>query len=226
MITVHHLEDSRSLRILWLLEELGVKYEIKSYPRDKDLLAPSSLRAIHPLGKSPVITDGDKVIAESGAIVDYLMSTYGDGRLSPPPGTPERLRYTYWIHYADASAMPALQLQLVFTVLPIRAPWLARPLVGAIAGMARKSFVDPQVMLHANFWESELGRSPWFAGEEFTAADAQMSFPLEAAVAWSGIGSKLPRTTEFLGRIHSRPAYARALERTGHHNLASFVSRP
>jgi glutathione S-transferase len=215
MIVVHHLNNSRSQRVLWLLEELGLPYEIKRYERDAaTMLAPPELKAIHPLGKSPVITDGDKTIAETGAIVEYILETYGQGRLIPAPGTPERLRFTYWLHYAEGSAMTPLLLKLVFTSLPNRAPGLMKGLVKSIAGRAQQSFVDPQIKAHVDYWEAELSKSEWFAGSELTGADIMMSFPLEAGAARGGAASR-PRVKAFLEKIHARPAYQRALERGG-----------
>ncbi len=215
MIVVHHLNNSRSQRVLWLLEELGLPYEIKRYERDaKTMLAPPALKAIHPLGKSPVITDGDRTIAETGAIVEYILETYGHGRLIPPVGTQERLRYTYWLHYAEGSAMTPLLLKLVFTALPNRAPGLMKGLVKSIAGRAQQGFVDPQIKAHVDYWEAELSKSEWFAGEELTGADIMMSFPLEAGAARGGAASR-PHVRAFLDRIHARPAYQRALERGG-----------
>jgi glutathione S-transferase len=222
MITVHHLNNSRSQRVLWLLEELGAQYEVKRYERDgKTMLAPKSLRAVHPLGKSPVITDGDVTIAESGAIVEYLVERYGKGRLvQPRPGTPERLRYTYWLHYAEGSAMPPLLLKLIFTQIP-RAPMpaIVRPFVRRIARGVEKAFVDPQIKLHLDYQEAELRKSAWFAGEEFTAADIQMSFPVEAAFSRGGLDANRPKLFDYLQRIHARPAYERALERGGPYEL-------
>jgi glutathione S-transferase len=215
MLTVHHLNNSRSQRVLWLLEELGVPFDIVRYQRRPSMLAPPELRAIHPLGKSPVITDGEKTVAESGAIAEYLVGTYGNGRLIPPPDTPERLRYTYWLHYAEGSAMTPLLLKLIFTLMPQRAPALVRPLVRMISGQALTTLVDPQLRLHMDFWESELSKSEWFAGDDFTAADIQMSFPLEAASARGGLGQGHPKAVAFLARIHARPAYQRALEKGG-----------
>ncbi|CAN5309036.1 glutathione S-transferase [soil metagenome] len=216
MIIVHHLENSRSQRVLWLLEELGVPYEVKRYERDKaTMLAPPELKAIHPLGKSPVITDGAITIAETGAIIDYLIETCGQGRMIPPAGTPERLRYTYWQHYAEGSAMPPLLLKLVFSALPARAPGLLRPLVKAIAARANAGFIDPQVKTHVDYWEAELAKAPWFAGPDFTAADIIMSFPVEAADSRLGFGADRPRLAAFLETIHARPAYQAALARGG-----------
>lgn len=221
VITVHHLNNSRSQRVLWLLEELGVPYEIKRYERDPaTMLAPPALRAVHPLGKAPVITDDGRTIAESGAIVDYLVERYGAGRLAPAPGTPERLRYTYWLHYAEGSAMPPLLMKLIFTRLKSgRMPFFARPVARAIADRALAGFVEPQIELHLDYLEAELGKSAWFAGPEFSAADIQMSFPLEAAASRGGLDERRPRLTDFLQRIHARPAYQRALERGGKYEL-------
>jgi glutathione S-transferase len=220
MITVHHLNNSRSQRILWLLEELGCEYQIRRYQRDpKTLLAPAELRRVHPLGKSPVITDGGQTIAESGAIIEYLVDTYGNGRLRPPAGTPERRRYTYWLHYAEGSAMTPLLLKLIFSRLPRGPmPFFIRPVVRAVANRAQETYIDPQLKAHADYWENELGKSRWFAGDEFTAADIQMSFPLEGAAVRAG-GQLGDKTRAFLGRIHERPAYQRALEKGGDFEL-------
>ena len=222
MIVVHHLNDSRSQRILWLLEELGLEYEIKRYQRDPaTMLAPAALREIHPLGKSPVITDGDKTIAESGAILEYLVDTYGNGRLIPPAGTHERLRYTYWIHYAEGSAMPPLLLKLVFDRVETGPmPFFARPVAKAIAKKVKEAFITPQIKNHLDFMEAELGRLGWFAGSELTAADIQMSFPLEAASMRGGLDASRPKLFEFLKTIHARPAYKRALDRGGAYSFA------
>ncbi len=223
MVVVHHLNNSRSQRVLWLLEELGVPYEVKRYERNTEtMLAPDSLRAVHPLGKSPVITDGDHTVAESGAIVEYLVEKYGNGRLIPPAGTPERLRYTYWLHYAEGSAMPPLLLKLVFTRLETApAPFFVKPIIRRIADTAMNTFINPQLARHLDYMEGELGRSPWFAGSEMTAADIQMSFPLEAAASRAGLDKSRPRLMDFLQRIHSRPAYRKALERGGEYAYAS-----
>ncbi len=221
MIVVHHLNNSRSQRVLWLLEELGVPYEVKRYERNaQTMLAPPELLAIHPLGKSPVITDGDKTIAETGAIIEYVIENYGQGRLIPPAGTPERLRYTYWLHYAEGSAMTPLLLKLVFTALPARAPGLLKGLVKAIAAKAQSGFIDPQLKSHIDYWDAELSKTAWFAGPDFTAADIMMSFPLEAGASRAGAGSR-PKVRAFLDRIHARPAYRKALERGGPYDYAS-----
>ena len=221
MITVHHLNNSRSQRILWLLEELGLDYEVKRYQRDaKTMLAPPSLRKVHPLGKSPVITDGDLTLAESGAIVDYLIERYGAGRLTPPAGTPEKLRYTYWLHYAEGSAMPPLLLKLVFDKIETAPmPFFVRPIAKAISGKAKSSFIEPQIKQHLDYLEGELNKNDWFAGNEFSGADIQLSFPLEAAAARGGLDASRPRLMDFLKRIHARPAYQRAVERGGEYAI-------
>jgi len=217
MVVVHHLNNSRSQRVLWLLEELGVPYEVKRYERDaKTMLAPPALTAVHPLGKSPVIVDGNATVAESGAIIEYLMDHYGQGRLLPPAGTPQRLRYTYWLHYAEGSAMTPLLLKLVFDrVAANPAPWPVSAIARRISATVNQAFIGPNVKRHLDFIEAELGAHAWFAGEQFTAADVQMSFPLEIAVARAGLDAGRPKTMAFLERIHARDAYQRALERGG-----------
>jgi len=221
MIIVHHLNNSRSQRVLWLLEELAVDYDVKRYQRDaKTMLAPAELRKVHPLGKSPVISDGDLTLAESGAIIEYLADRYGNGRLAPPAGTSGRLRYSYWIHFAEGTAMPPLLLKLVFDrIEKAPAPFFVRPIARAIANRAKGTFVQPNIDRNLDYMEAELGNSNWFAGNEFSAADVQMSFPLEAAAARGGLDSRRPRLMAFLERIHARPAYRRALERGGNYEL-------
>jgi glutathione S-transferase len=221
MITVHHLNNSRSQRVLWLLEELGVAYEIKRYERDpRTMLAPPALKAVHPLGKSPAITDDGTTVAESGAIVEYLVERYGQGRLMPKPGTPERLRYTYWLHYAEGSAMPPLVMKLIFSRLKTGPmPFFVRPIARGIADRVLEGFIEPQIKLHLDYLEAELAKSAWFAGSELTAADVQMSFPLEAAAARGGLDASRPRLMDFLARVHARPAYQRALEKGGRFEL-------
>lgn len=215
MITVHHLENSRSQRILWLLEELDLPYEIKTYKREPTMQAPAALKAIHPLGKSPVIVDGETTIAESGAILEYLVQKYGKGRLAPPPGGPDWLRYTYFMHYAEGSLMPLLVMKLIFSRIPSRLPALMRPVGRMIANGADKTLLSPQLATHFAFLEGELAGRDWFAGSSFSAADVQMSFPLDAATARAGLGDRFPKLTGFLDRIHARPAYKRAIERGG-----------
>jgi glutathione S-transferase len=200
MISVHHLNSSRSQRVLWLLEELALPYEIVRYQRDpQTMMAPASLRDIHPLGKSPVITDGATTLAESGAIVEYLVEQYGNGRLAPPADSPARVRYLYWLHYAEGSAMPPLVMKFIFDRM--------------VANPAASALIEPQLKLHLDYQEAELGKSLWFAGAEFSAADIQMSGPIEAARSRDGMDASHLRLSAFLDRIRARPAYQRALEK-------------
>jgi glutathione S-transferase len=217
MIRVHHLERSRSQRVLWLLEELGVEYEIVRYERDPaTLLATAELQAVHPLGKSPVIVDGDVTVAESGAILEYLVERHGAGRLVPPRGTPEHLRYRYWMHYGEGSLMPLMVLRLVAErIKAAPAPFFVRPITRSIGGRLSKEFVEPQIARHLDFVESELAGRRWFAGDELTAADVQMSYPIEAASTRVGLGGSRPNLTRFLDAVRARPGYQRALERGG-----------
>lgn len=221
MIVVHHLNNSRSQRVLWLMEELGLAYEVKRYKRDPaTMLAPPELRSIHPLGKSPVITDRGLTLAESGAILEYLTDRYGEGKLIPAPGTPQRLRCNYWLHYAEGSAMPPLLLKLVFQRLEsARMPFFARPIARNISQKVQRQFVDPQLALHLDYLEGELMKTEWFGGNTFSVADVAMSFPLEAAASRAGLDARRPRLCAFLQHIHSRPAYERALERGGAYDL-------
>ena len=223
MITVHHLNNSRSQRVLWLLEELELPYEIVYYQRDpKTMLAPPSLRAVHPLGKSPVVTTEGLVLAESGAILESLIERHGNGRMAPAAGTPEALRYRYWMHYAEGSAMPPLLLKLMFDQIEkAKMPFFAKPIAKGIASKAKAAFIMPNITNHLNFLEGELAKSEWFAGADFSGADIQMSFPVEAAVARGGLDAKRPKLMAYLERIHARPAYQRALERGGPYGLLS-----
>ncbi|MEP6504110.1 MAG: glutathione S-transferase [Betaproteobacteria bacterium] len=224
MITVHHLNNSRSQRILWLLEELGLPYEIKRYQRDaKTMLAPPELLKVHPLGKSPVITDGDVTVAESGAIVEYLVDTYGaSANLRPAKGTPESLRYTYWLHFAEGSAMPPLLMKLIFMrIKSTPMPFFAKPIARSIANKVLSGFVDPNLERQMAFMEADLAKGPWFIGEAFSAADIQMSFPIEAANQRAGLSAaKTPRLLDWLARAHARPAYQRALDKGGKYDFA------
>ena len=213
MIVVHHLNNSRSQRVLWLLEELGLEYEIKYYERDaKTMLAPTSLRQVHPLGKSPVITDADFTIAESGAIIEYIVGRYGSSQLVPPPGTKEHQVYTYWLHYAEGSAMPPLLMKIIFDHF------------GTGDSGALNAYIASQIKLQFDYMEGELGKNTWFAGEEFTAADIQMSFPLEATAMIAKQVESRPKLKEFLDRIHARPAYKRAIERGGRYDFANSIN--
>ncbi|BCA62187.1 glutathione S-transferase [Sphingomonas sp. HMP9] len=206
MIIVHHLENSRSQRILWMLEELGLPYEIKRYERNpQTMLAPPELKKVHPLGKSPVIEDtdveGGQVIAETGAIVEYLVDK-ADGKLGAPANRADALRYRFWLHYAEGSMMPPLLLKLVLARIPI---------MGKVA--VKK--IQPMIDVHLDYVESELAQRPWFAGNEMTAADIMMSFPLEAARSRGGMNESRPATIAWLAKVHARPAYQAGLKKGG-----------
>ncbi|MDO9587204.1 MAG: glutathione S-transferase [Brevundimonas sp.] len=221
MITVHHLNDSRSQRVLWLLEEMGLPYEVKRYQRDaKTMLAPPALKAVHPLGKSPVLDDGEARIAETGAIIEYLLEAHPGSGLRPAAGTAEGRRFTYWLHYAEGSAMTPLLLKLIFNAIPGRVPFLARGVAKGISKGMNAAMIDPQIAAHTAYWEAELGKSDWFAGDAFSAADIMMSFPVEAAGSRIGYGPDKPKLKAFLQKIHARPAYQRALERGGPYSYA------
>jgi len=210
MIVVHHLNNSRSQRILWMLEELGLHYEIKRYQRDKQtMLAPPELRQVHPLGKSPVIEDTDgegRVIAETGAIVEYLVEK-ADGRLGAPAHRDAVLRYRFWLHYAEGSLMPPLLVKLILGRIP---------LVGKKLGTR----IQPMIDRHLDYVEAELAQRPWFAGDELSAADIMMSFPLEAARSRAGLDASRPATIAWLDKVHARPAYRAALAKGGEYAYA------
>jgi glutathione S-transferase len=222
MITVHHLNNSRSQRVLWLLEELGLPYQVVRYQRDpRTMLAPPELKAVHPLGKSPVIVDGECTVAESGAIIEYLLDHYDQGALRPAARTPEKRRWTYFLHYAEGSMMPPLLMKLIFDrVETAPAPFFVKPIARGIARKVKSTYILPQIRQHLEYLEGELGRNTWFAGDTFTAADIQMSFPLEAAASRGGLdAATYPKLAAFLARIHARPAYGRALEQGGPYEL-------
>jgi glutathione S-transferase len=205
-ILVHHLENSRSQRILWLLEELDLPYEVRRYERDKaTMLAPPELKRVHPLGKSPVIENGSDIVAETGAIVEYLVAAAG-GRLGPPAQRDEALRYRHFLHYAEGSLMPPLLVRLVLGRVPLLGP------------LAQRKF-QPMIDVHLDYVEAELTQRPWFAGPDFTAADVMMSFPLEAAAARAMASRERPRICAWLEKIHSRRAYQAALEAGGPYAL-------
>jgi glutathione S-transferase len=202
MIIVHHLENSRSQRVLWMLEETGLSYEVRRYERDKkSMLAPPELRAVHPLGRSPVIESDGRIVAETGAIIDYLVERAG-GHLGPPPDRDGALRYRFFLHYAEGSLMPPLLVKLVLG----RVPLLGR--------LAQKRF-QPMIDLHLDYVEAEIAQRPWFAGDRLTAADVMMSFPLEAARSRAGLDGSRPHTVAWLDKVHARAAYRRALEMGG-----------
>ena len=202
MIIVHHLENSRSQRILWMLEELGLAYDIRRYERNtKTMLAPPELKAVHPLGKSPVIEDDGRVVAETGAIVEYLVDK-ADGRLGPPADRDGALRYRFWLHYAEGSLMPPLLVKLVLARVPI-------------FGKPAMKRIQPMIDVHLDYIEAELSRRPWFAGDDLSAADVMMSFPLEAARSRAGLDARRPATIAWLDKVHARRAYRTALGKGG-----------
>ncbi|GHA20117.1 glutathione S-transferase [Oceanisphaera arctica] len=217
MIQLHHLNNSRSQRILWLLEELGLEYEIKHYRRDTDTqLAPDSLKRIHPLGKAPVLTDGGMTLAESGAIIDYLAQTYGRDTLLPANNSPAWWDYVYWLHYAEGSLMPPLLIRHVFDkVQQAPVPFFIRPIVNRIVAGVDKVFLHKQIQTHLNFVADHLSCHDWFAGKRFGAADIQMSFPLEAAMHRSELADSYPRLRAYVSALQARPAYLRALKAGG-----------
>ena len=223
MITVHHLEMSRSQRVLWLLEELGLPYELKVYPRDpKTRLAPAALKQIHPMGKSPVITDGDLVVAESGAILEYLMERYAqpaaqaDAPALTQPGTPEHMQCRYWMHFAEGSLMNWLVMKLVFKTIPTQPmPFFVKPIARALCGTVQQKLIDPNVNTALAFIEEHLGTHRWFAGEHLTMADFQMSFAVEALMSRANDASRCPHLQAYLERMHARPAYQRGIAKGG-----------
>ena len=216
MITVHHLNNSRSQRILWLLEELGLEYKIKFYERDKKTqLAPKSLRDVHPLGKSPVITDGDITVAESGAIVEYLTQTYGGPEWQFAMGTQELRDYQYWLHYAEGTLMPFMVMKLIFDTLKTAPmPFFIRPVAKGIANEVMKAYVGPNVKSNLAFVEQHLSQNEWFVAGKLTGADIQMLFPLEAVVS-KGAAADYPHITKYVKRMQDRDAYKKGLETGG-----------
>lgn len=223
MLTVHHLNNSRSQRILWLLEELGVEYEIKFYERDAETqLAPDELKAVHPLGKSPVVTDGDQVLAESGAIIDFLGHKYGNGKWVPRRNSKKYQPYMYWLHYAEGSLMSPLLLKIVFDkVKSSKMPFFIKPIAHGIANKVMSSFVTPNIKTHFQYVEDHLANQAYFAGDEITGADIQMSFPLEASVAKGAITKKShPNIFKYVRAFQARPAYKKALKKGGEYDYS------
>jgi glutathione S-transferase len=219
MIIVHHLENSRSQRVLWMLEELGADYDVKRYERDKKTsLAPRELKKLHPLGKSPVIEDNGRIIAETGAILEYLVAIYG-GALAPNPASADHLLYKYWIHAAEGSYMPPLVLTLFLNRMETAPmPFFARPIARRLTKAVRDGYLNHTMKALFDYLNDELGKAEWLAGDDITAADIAMSFPMEGFAVRGDI-SAYPHITTFLERIHTRPAYKRALERGGPYAL-------
>lgn len=221
MLTVHHLENSRSQRILWLLEELGAPYEVKRYERNKQTnLAPPELMKVHPLGKSPVIDDNGKTFAETGAMIEHILDAYGHGKFRPEPGTPAFDQYRYWMYAAEGTYMPPL----VFTLFVNRIetapmPFFAKPIAKKIANSIREGYLNHTMKAQYDFLEATLSNTPWLAGDDITAADIIMSFPVEAFSARGAGGDAYPNIAAYRMRFQARPAYARALERGGPYAL-------
>lgn len=217
MIIVHHLENSRSQRVLWLLEELGVPYEVKRYERDKKTnLAPKALLKVHPLGKSPVIEDDGAVIAETGAIIEHLVESHGKGLLAPPQGTPERRRYKYWLHAAEGSYMPPLVMELFLNRMETAPmPFFARPIAKKLTKAVRDGYLTHTTKALFDYLDTELSKDRWLAGAEFTAADIIMSFPAEASLQRIDAAKSAKNLKSYVERLHARPAYRRALDKGG-----------
>jgi glutathione S-transferase len=220
MIILHHLNNSRSQRILWLLEELNLEYEVKHYQRDSVTnLAPNTLTLMHPLGKSPILTDGEITVAESGAIIEYLVGTYHktsvDQLVDPQRGCEVHRQYTYWLHFSEGTLMPPLVAKLVLDRVRTNAkPFFVKAIANKIVDKLMAAYYGPIIAKNMDYIESHLAHNAWFAGEELSGADIQMSFPLEAAVA-RGNGKNFPNITNFVDKVHARPAYQAALEKGG-----------
>ncbi|MBJ9902902.1 glutathione S-transferase family protein [Acinetobacter bereziniae] len=212
MITLHHLDQSRSLRIIWALEELGLEYQIKHYKRLPTLAAPPELKAVHPLGKSPVLTDGDLTIAESAVILDYLQTTYDSKNQFKPQKPQDLMQYNYWMHYAEGSLMPYLVMTLVMTNMPKHVPFLIRPIAKKISEGVRGGFINPRLKEHSAFLEDYFSQHDYAAGE-FSFADIQMSFPVIAMQQRTQ--NKMPQIAAYAERIQQRPAYQRAKAKSG-----------
>ncbi|MCT4713700.1 glutathione S-transferase [Enterobacteriaceae bacterium H18W14] len=215
MIIVHHLNNSRSQRVLWMLEELELPYQIVRYQREPTMLAPEALKKVHPLGKSPVLEDNGNIIAESGAIIEYLQETYDTESRLKPLSEQDKLQYRFWLHYAEGSLMPLLMMKLVFSRMgkaPV--PWLLRPVGNMLGQGIQKAYLNKQILTHARFIEEHLGKTPWFAGQTFSAADIQMSFPLIALLARGGIND-LPNLQAWMKNAQMRPAWQRAIQQGG-----------
>lgn len=222
MVTLHHLNNSRSQRIIWLLEELNIEYQVKRYERDaKTSLAPKELEAIHPLGKSPVITDGEKTIAESGLIIEYLIQTYGNGQFAAEQNTPQYWQDKYWLHYAEGSLMPLLVIALMFEkVRTAPMPFFIKPIARTIADKAMAAYAGPNLTKHLTYIDQHLADNQWFCGEQKTAADFQMVFPLEAALARDTNNTTYRHISRYVNQVHSLENYKTALKKGGPYDYA------
>lgn len=216
MITVHHLESSRSQRILWMLEELGLEYKIIEYQRDpKTSAAPESLKAIHPLGKAPIITDGDITVAESGAIIEYLLDEYDTEQDFKPSGGQALLDYRYWLHFAEGSLMPLLVMKLVMMkVAKSPMPFFVKPIAKALTDKIQQKFIAPRIEPQLVMIDKVLENRTWFAGEAFSAADVQMSFPLQASRSRFDL-SQYPNIGRYIRQVEAREGYQQAIKKGG-----------
>ncbi|MEQ8407386.1 MAG: glutathione S-transferase [Gammaproteobacteria bacterium] len=220
MITLHHLENSRSFRILWLLEELGLDYELVEYKRDKASgQAEAELRKQHALGKAPLLVDGEQVVIESGAIIEYLLDRYGEGRFRPAPDSPDRIRYNYWLHASEGTVMTLMILSLFLNRMETQPPLPIRAIVKLVTGQVKTAYLNPNLKKIIDYIEAELGEHKWFAGAEFTAADVQMGFAMTALSARAGLKKDHPNCQRWLEQVEARPAYQRAMERNGEMKL-------
>lgn len=216
MLTLHHLENSRSFRILWLLEELELDYELVNYKRDPESgQAQADLRGKHMLGKAPLLVDGEQEIAESGAIIEYLLDSYGEGRLRPAVGTVERINYNFWLHAAEGTYMSLLILALFLNRMDSRSPFFIRPFIKLVTGKVRQAYLDPNMEKSLRLVETTLAEQRWFAGDEFTAADIQMGFVMTALSGRGGLDSRFPNCRRWIKEAESRPAWQRAMEKNG-----------
>jgi glutathione S-transferase len=214
MITVHHLDNSRSQRVIWLLEELALSYEIIAHPHPKNNHIPSaSLAKIHPLAKAPILCDGNTVIAETGAIFEYLIERYGQGKLQPPPASPERIFYMYWRHFSEASLMPYLANKLMFAAMEHKTPWPFKLVIILISKAVTKMYLNPNIFLELDYIEAHLGKNQWFAGNEFSAADILIAFPIEAVAVNMAKVEQYPNIHAFVAKICQRSAYVRAAQK-------------
>ena len=216
MITVHHLENSRSTAILFLLEELGLEYELKTYKRDpKSNLAPKDYKALHPLGKSPLVEMDGEMFAETAAVMEYILETRAPGKLAPAPGDPSRFRYLHWMHAVEGSLMPLLVMSLLFNRMDDRAPFLVKPIAKGLTNAVRKAYLQPSLDGQLAWLEAETGKSQWVAGDEFTAADIQLAFPLAAAAARGVLDARYPNVQAYVARLMDRPGYKAAAQKGG-----------
>ncbi len=217
MITLHHLNHSRSQRILWMLEQLGAEYEVKHYKREKTQLAPEALKQIHALGKSPVISCGDDIVAESGAIIEYLCDKF-ESDFKPKKGSAEYQQYKYWLHYAEGTLMTQLLMKGMFDrVKTAPMPFFVKAIARTIANKAIDAYSGPNVKTNINYLENHLAENQWFCGDKITGADIQMSFPMEVIVAREG-GKDFPNISAWVKKIPERPAYKKALKVGGPYN--------